>query len=348
MLYQLYNPPVFQGNLKKKNYFEGWYFKHVSYDLKNVISFIPGISLNDNFSHAFIQVLDGVTGNSEYFTYPLSEFKWDKRKMFVKVGNSVFTDRFISLDIHEGRRKIIGRIDYSNIVKYPKSLLSPGIMGWYSFVPFMECKHGIVSVNHDLSGIIYLNDSPAVFDKGKGYIEKDWGTSFPECWAWLQANNFNDHNTSLSFSVAKIPWRGRFFIGFICFLYFDGKFIVFSTYKNSKITEIRNTRKSIVLTLINQDYTLKINCIKGSPGDLRAPVSGNMSRGIKESIDATVRVVLYNKENKIIYTDSSRRGGVEVIEKIFDYFSQYEKENCSEGKKEEPVPAAYKIRIPEL
>ena len=30
-------------------------------------------------------------------------------------------------------------------------------MGWYSFVPHMECKHGIVSVNHDLKGNININ-----------------------------------------------------------------------------------------------------------------------------------------------------------------------------------------------
>ena len=35
---------------------------------------------------------------------------------------------------------------------YPGTIFSPGIMGWYSFVPFMECKHGIVSINHDLTG----------------------------------------------------------------------------------------------------------------------------------------------------------------------------------------------------
>ena len=46
MNFRIYKPEVFQGNLKRKKYFEGWYFKHVSKDLKNVWSFIPGISLS--------------------------------------------------------------------------------------------------------------------------------------------------------------------------------------------------------------------------------------------------------------------------------------------------------------
>ena len=27
-----------------------------------------------------------------------------------------------------------------------------GIMGWYRFVPFMQCYHGVVSLNHKLNG----------------------------------------------------------------------------------------------------------------------------------------------------------------------------------------------------
>ena len=31
-LYRIYHPEVFQGALTDRNYFEGWYFKHVSAD----------------------------------------------------------------------------------------------------------------------------------------------------------------------------------------------------------------------------------------------------------------------------------------------------------------------------
>lgn len=41
------NPEMFQGNKKKKNYFEGWYFKMVSADDSSIISVIPGVSLSE-------------------------------------------------------------------------------------------------------------------------------------------------------------------------------------------------------------------------------------------------------------------------------------------------------------
>ena len=319
MYFKVYNPEIFQGSLKKKNYFEGWYFKNVSSDLQHVYSFIPGIALTEKDEHAFIQVINGITGKTDYVTYPLDQFSWEPKKVYLRIGESVFTDNYIDLKIDSGNIKVEGHIDFKNNVKYPKSLFSPGIMGWYSFVPFMECKHGIVSVNHDLTGFINTNSYSVDFSGGKGYIEKDWGTSFPEAWIWIQANNFNNRNSSFTFSVAKIPWRGKFFIGFIAFLYFNGRFIIFSTYNNSSIGYINQSANSIDLKMKNKEMTLKIKAVKSTFGELMAPVSGDMTRRIKESIDSEVTLSLYNRKDEIVYTDSSKRAGLEVIEKIFEY-----------------------------
>lgn len=317
MSIRIYKPEIFQGDLKKKNYFEGWYFKHVSKDLEQVYSFIPGISLNDHDSHAFIQVINGITGETKYINYPLQEFFWDKKRFFIKVGESVFSDAYIELKIENENLNVTGHIEYGNMVKYPKSLLSPGIMGWYSFVPFMECKHGVVSVNHDLSGSLRINDTPVDFDRGKGYIEKDWGTSFPEAWLWIQANNFQNHDTSFSFSVAKIPWMGKFFIGLIAFLYFDKRFYLFSTYNNSVISGISQSGDSIKFTLNHRNNILKLITTRKTFGVLRAPDLGNMSRRIKESIDSQIEVSLFDKNSSLIYNDRSSRAGLEVTDKIF-------------------------------
>ncbi|MCX6253627.1 MAG: tocopherol cyclase family protein [Bacteroidia bacterium] len=315
---RIYKPEIFQGDLKKSNYFEGWYFKHVSQDLNQVWSFIPGIALTKKDPHSFIQVINGTTSKTEYISYPLDEFIWDKNKLYLEVGSSVFTEKYVDLKIENGNLKVEGHIDYTNIVKYPKSLFSPGIMGWYSFIPFMECKHGIVSVNHDLTGNITVNENLIDFNGGKGYIEKDWGTSFPEAWLWIQANNFNDHNTSFTFSVTKIPWRGKFFVGFIAFLYNNKKFSLYSTYNNSVITEINHTDGSISLTLKNHNSVLKVSALRNTFGELRAPASGDMSRRIKESIDSEFNLSLFDKHDNLLYNDSSKRAGIEVIDKIFD------------------------------
>jgi len=319
MKLRLYNPEVFQGNIKSLNYFEGWYFKNVSAGLDNVLSFIPGISLAKGDRHAFIQVIDGITCKSEYVTYPLDQFSWDRKKFSIRVGESIFTENHIKLNIDDDKIKVSGQLYFDNLIKYPKTLLSPGIMGWYSFVPFMECKHGIVSVNHNITGRINVDHEQIDFNGGKGYIEKDWGTSFPEAWIWCQANNFRDRNTSLCFSIAKIPWLGKFFTGLISFLYHNNKFYLYSTYNKSEVSDVEHSEGFVRLTLKNRDSVLKITTKQKSAGELKAPVLGNMTRKIKESIDSEVSIELYDKSDKLIYTDYSRRAGLEIIEKIFDY-----------------------------
>lgn len=49
--------------------------------------------------HTFIQVINGITGDSEYISYDLDEFTWDKKSLYLKIGNSVFTDKYIDLKI---------------------------------------------------------------------------------------------------------------------------------------------------------------------------------------------------------------------------------------------------------
>jgi len=319
MLLRIFNPEVFQGNLKKKHYFEGWYFKHVTSDPVYTFAFIPGISLTENDSHAFVQFLDGSTGNTYYSRYPLSDFKWDKKSLFLSIGSSVFTDKGITLDIDDDNLKLSGRIEYSNMIKYPVTFFSPGIMGWYSFVPFMECYHGIVSVSHNLSGKISFNSVTTDLKKGKGYIEKDWGKSFPEAWIWIQSNNFGEHDTSFSFSIAKIPWLGKYFIGFISFLYCGKKFYLFSTYNNSAVSNINIVGSEIEITVSNRNYILKISVTKKSFGDLSAPVSGRMSRKIRESVDSELHLKLYDKFHNLKYEGEGKNVGLEIIEEIFGY-----------------------------
>lgn len=319
MFRRLYNPEIFQGNLRKKQYFEGWYFKQVSRDQTYTFSFIPGVSLVENDPHAFIQIMNGYEATSDYIRYPVNEFSWDSRRLFLKVGSSTFTASGIILNIESENINLTGKIDFSNMIRYPKSIFSPGIMGWYSFVPFMECNHGIISVNHDLYGKISINKNEVDFTGGKGYIEKDWGTSFPEAWIWIQSNNFKEHETSFSFSLAKIPWMGRFFIGFIAFLYLNRKFYLFSTYNKSVFSDITHSKEMIEITVRNKWNILKIKVIKNSFGDLRAPVSGEMSRRIKESVDSEVHLQLCDKHGNQEYEGTGKNVGLEIIEKIFDY-----------------------------
>jgi hypothetical protein len=66
---------------------------------------------------------------------------------------------------------------------------------------------------------------------------------------------------------------------------------------------------------------LKLSATKSYSGILNAPSFGEMTRRIKESNDSNVSIALFNSQNEVIYTDMSQRAGIEIIETIFDYFT---------------------------
>jgi hypothetical protein len=320
-LYKTFHPAIFQGNLKKKNYFEGWFLKHVAADQGNVLSVIPGISLNSTDPHAFIQIMDGISGKTHYIPYPLDTFHWDRQDFKIQVGTSTFSLGGIHLDIKSGPVTLSGKLDYTDPVRYPGTLLSPGIMGWYSYVPFMECYHGIVSANHDLSGKLTFKNKEIDFSGGKGYIEKDWGSSFPETWIWVQCNQVPTREASLFISIAKIPWLGKFFMGYIAFLYLEGKFHKFSTYNRAKITRAEFEQQELWIDMSHQSYSLKTRVNISILGELKAPQTGNMSRRIKESNDSVVETTLTDHRGKVMFHETGQRAGLEIMGNIFDYLT---------------------------
>jgi tocopherol cyclase len=191
-------------------------------------------------------------------------------------------------------------------------------MGWYSFVPYMECKHGVVSVSHRIDGNLLVEDELIDFSGGKGYIEKEWGKSFPESWIWFQSNNFANSDACIMMSIAKIPWLGSFFTGFLGFLYYEGTFYPFNTYQKSEITVLSQAGEKLTIGFKSKKYQLKITAAHKNSGILLAPKLGEMSRRIKESVDSELEVELTDHKGTEIYHDKASLAGLEVIEGIFE------------------------------
>jgi len=71
----------------------------------------------------------------------------------------------------------------------------------------MECNHIILSMKNKANGFININNQKIKFKNNIGYIEKEWGSSFPKTYIWCQGNNFKKSNTSFMLSIANIPFK---------------------------------------------------------------------------------------------------------------------------------------------
>ena len=117
-----------KGHGKQRNFFEGWYFKFVDVAEQHVHAIIPGVFLGKDrsTSHAFVQVLDGLSGHSTYHRYPLDRFAASDREFDLRVGPNRFRLEAISIDIADPDRTLRGELKFEGLTPWPVTLTSPG------------------------------------------------------------------------------------------------------------------------------------------------------------------------------------------------------------------------------
>jgi hypothetical protein len=312
------SPSAYHGHGKRPPFFEGWYYKLVDASEQARYAVIPGIFLSEDPAehHAFVQVLDGRTGQVTYHRYRPEEFWAADRALDLRIGPNRFTTEHLSLDIHSPELTVSGELHFSDLTPWPVTLISPGIMGWYAWMPFMECYHGIVSLDHGIQGRLAVNDQAIDFAGGRGYIEKDWGKSFPSAWIWFQTNHFEKPGTSLTASVAIIPWVRRSFPGFIVGLWHGGVLYRFATYTGARIEQLDITDEQVIWVLRDRRFRLEMRAIRSAGGLLRAPTPVDMGRRIAETLNSRVDMALYSLEGdraRQIFQDTGRHAGLEAV-----------------------------------
>lgn len=175
------------------------------------------------------------------------------------------------------------------------------IMGPFSAFPFMECHHGVISLHHKINGKLNINNQDIVIEGGNGYIEKDWGTSFPKTYLWIQSNDFSNDKISIMVSIADIPFLGLEFKGCIAIVYYKGIEYRLATYNGVKILKYDENG----LIIKRGKYKLKIDVKENNPQELLAPNKGEMSRTIYENISCRARFKFYKDKKKIFDLESN-------------------------------------------
>lgn len=270
----------------RKNGFEGWYFKHQLGN--NVVAFIPGIAS----SGAFVQVISAA-GSKHYKISKLT-----KQRNSIQADRCLFSMRGCSIDLPG----IHGKMKYSNLTP-----LSSDIMGPFQYLP-MQCRHGVLSMDHRLSGKINIDGSCICFDGGNGYIEKDSGTSFPRSYQWLQCNAFSQP-CSLMISIAHIPFCGTSFTGCICAITYQQHEYRLATYHGVRI----HVATEHHITLSQNNLLLDIELSASKQGHaLRSPVCGSMSGTIREYHNAMIHARLW-ENNHLVFDLSSPNATYEYV-----------------------------------
>ncbi len=268
----------FRGSGKKTSYFEGWYLKHQNQE--KTIAFIPAFHVDSSGRKSCsIQVI--TDEGSRLFSFPGSAFYAKREKFHIKIGPNIFSDEGVSVHLQSGGLSVTGEIGYG-----PFTLVRYDIMGPFRFMPFMQCNHGVLSLWHTVQGSLVVNGQEVAFDDGAtGYIEKDWGASFPRSYLWTQCSSFGGEKCSVMISAAEIPFLGAHFPGCTCSVFTYGHEYRIATYLGAKIEQYSPGR----IALRQGKYLLQADLLEGSAHSLLAPKLGGMTRTIRENIACKVR-----------------------------------------------------------
>ena len=132
-------------------YFEGWYYKQRAGDY--MLALIPGRAADG----AFVQLID----SSGTRNFPMPDFYASGDT--VRTGDCLFSPRGIRVSLPG----VEGALRYEGLTP-----LRSDIMGPFARLP-MQCRHGVVSMSHRVSGRMVVDGVPHDFDGATGYCEKD-------------------------------------------------------------------------------------------------------------------------------------------------------------------------------
>lgn len=252
------NGESFHIQIGDNNHFSDKSIK-LSLDSQYLVHIAPIMLQNSDINSVYSKYFDTQNGNSNYNTserivkYVKNELKFDS--------------------IHAS-------LSFDSIAQgFPISLFQLGAMGYYGYIPILECYHGTLSMDYlvygnvnlmsgnKISKQLYYFAKPNKKSKSKddnekdkhdeyeyeygevarGYLEKDWGTNFPQTWIWFQANHFDNipdgsNSISMALALARLPITRHYTMpGFLGALWFNNSLYSFSTWTWTKVNNLNIT-----------------------------------------------------------------------------------------------------------
>lgn len=277
----------FHGDRGHGAFFEGWYLKHQKGG--RMLALIPAYHRDAaGRPSASLQV---VTGDRAWAAdFPASRFRVAGDKFAVAVGESRFTAFGAELNVAAEGLRLTGVLRYG-----PFTPLEGDIMGPFRFVPGLQCRHGVLSLAHRLEGAVELNGEVWDFTGGTGYIEKDWGRSFPSSYLWTQCGW---PGSCVVAAVADVPLGPGRITGCICAVRHGGREYRLATYRGARV----EARESGYLRVRQGGDILEAELLGGTGLDLRAPQRGSMTaRTIRERPAARVRCD-FRRDGKLLFS----------------------------------------------
>lgn len=304
----------FQGTQAKAPYFEGWYVKCSDVEQDFTLALIPGLA-KFTTEECFVQYNLFYKGKtlSGKITFPIDDFDVVQEPYSILMPRFVLSEKGVKAHLKDEENDLLIGLDFGDILPLKQDMYAPSIMGPLEYIK-VPCYHDVVSMRHQVTGTVVINGETLKINSGRGYLEKDRGSTFPSRYVWTQCNQFKeDDSSSLFLAVADIDFKVMNLTGAIA-VYHDGvKEHRFATYLGTKTkVHVDDDQLGYTVTLKDRSKTLIAEVSLINSNELIAPMNDEMDYAIKETVKATVAVTFKEKgkPSSVLTSDHGAAEGV--------------------------------------
>lgn len=185
--------------------------------------------------------------------------------------------------------------------------------GWLSFLPIFEPGWQITMAHGLATGWIEWHGQKYQFTNAPAYSEKNWGSSFPEKWFWLNCNSFNqeaDLAVTAGGGIRQVLWWQEevALIG----IHYQGKFYEFAPW-NSQVNWQVEPWGSWKLHGESTNYKVTLTGETNLSGTyVRTPTAKGLVFNCRDTTQGRLSLALHDYQGKTIVEAHSNLAGLEV------------------------------------
>jgi hypothetical protein len=280
-----YKPNSIRGNFERNKYFEGWFQKVYSKAHNASFILIYGYATHNSDDHfGFLQVLIP-NQKPEIVYFPKNEVSCDIEQHIFRLGQNLLTTEYIQINTQQFS------IDLKLKNMHPLRTFKNS-MGYNYFIPNLPCYHSVLNTAQNVSGEIQHNGVCYTLNNAMGYLEKNWGTTFPESYFWVHAVDPSHPQISLLFSKAKIVWLGKTYVKHVGYLCLEGQQIELRELKKFSVSGRNISPGNRIIQMRSASAQLDLSLDDGREVVFHGPKDGALSRMIHHQADVQIEVLL--------------------------------------------------------
>ena len=319
-----------------KSYFEGWYFRVTLPEIAQTFAFMYSIADpigGQPNSGGAVQIL-GI--DEAYLSRTLPDVQqfwasqtsldvrhWSKTRNQQQQGYQVTANSNKGYICDPSNQKSC-RWEYQIQPIYGwgnPNLPQQATAGWLSYLPVFDPGWQILMAHGLATGWIEWHGKRYQFTDAPAYSEKNWGTSFPEKWFWINCNSFvQESNLALTAigAVRKVLWWSEL-VGMIG-IHYQGKFYKFSP-TNSQVTWQVKPWREWKMKGIKNDLEVTLIGTANLPGTyVRTPTAEGLVLNCRDTTQGKLWLRLQDRGQTIVKASSCLAGlevGGEPWDEIF-------------------------------